>query len=249
MSRRAYLTPDSETGDDVCRQLSIPPELLPFVNEALDELANPANWEEHGDMSVDDTVALVNSMLFDSYGDCEVQNPITRLLTRVDHTANTTETFFDSYPSNQITVPADFGKDGDAVSIRSQWHFVRGVGAAGTQWTIRTYWDSQATSVVVLPSLSSNTEHTLEFDTYIKFLESTGYPIVQTRAIIRTYATASLPTVAIPTTTLFPMYLATPFSNPDWTIEHVLTQSLDATVTVAGQQAFRDWGITEHWRF
>ena len=63
MSRARWLTPDSAAGGSLCRALHIPPELTEIVSGALDALTAPANYEQSGDMTPDQTAALAWSML------------------------------------------------------------------------------------------------------------------------------------------------------------------------------------------
>lgn len=63
MSRGRWLTPDVDGGDAVCRSLLIPPELMPFVGYLLDKLRIPDNWEQHGDMTIAETLDMVETML------------------------------------------------------------------------------------------------------------------------------------------------------------------------------------------
>lgn len=67
MARGKWLTPDS-TGDSmVARCLNIPLSILPHVNGALETLRFSQNWEEQGDMSIEDTITLVEDMLIAYY--------------------------------------------------------------------------------------------------------------------------------------------------------------------------------------
>lgn len=57
-----YLTPNTTTGD-VCRSLLIPVNFLHIVNGALGELERAYNWEEFGDMTVEDCVSEMTAMI------------------------------------------------------------------------------------------------------------------------------------------------------------------------------------------
>lgn len=60
---RAWLTPETATGDFVCRRLSIPVELLGAVTGALQELTFEHNWEAFGAVTPADAAALMLDML------------------------------------------------------------------------------------------------------------------------------------------------------------------------------------------
>lgn len=60
---RAYLTPDTPTGEFACRSLSIPVEMLHIVTGALEILTNEWAYEEHGTMSPQDAAAAMLEML------------------------------------------------------------------------------------------------------------------------------------------------------------------------------------------
>lgn len=62
-----WLTPDTETGT-VYRSLVIPEYLVPHVTGCLLQLSERYNWEAFGDMSIDDTLAAVDSMLEGYFG-------------------------------------------------------------------------------------------------------------------------------------------------------------------------------------
>lgn len=65
-----YLTPNAETGDR-CRSLSIPIEFVHIVSGALGELEQAYNWEQFGDMTVDDCVNAMRTMIADYHdGGC-----------------------------------------------------------------------------------------------------------------------------------------------------------------------------------
>ena len=52
-----FLTPDFDgSATDLCRRLTLPSYLWPYVNGALGELLNEDNWIEFGDMAPADVV-------------------------------------------------------------------------------------------------------------------------------------------------------------------------------------------------
>lgn len=63
-----WLTPDSIPEDDDCRPLSIPADSawLALVSGALTELTLPYNWQKFGTLTVDETVAKMQSII-DTY--------------------------------------------------------------------------------------------------------------------------------------------------------------------------------------
>jgi microcystin-dependent protein len=61
VTRKAWLTPDSESGI-LCRSLSIPEQLLPAVLGALGLLTYAYNWEEFGDMTPEECAELATGM-------------------------------------------------------------------------------------------------------------------------------------------------------------------------------------------
>jgi len=65
---RAWLTVDSP-GEVVCRAISIPEQFIPHVLGALGELCDPTNWEEHGDLTVEECVEYM-SVVWESFGEC-----------------------------------------------------------------------------------------------------------------------------------------------------------------------------------
>lgn len=69
----AWLTPETATGDLVCRRFSIPAEMLGAVTGALQELSFEHNWEAFGAVTPAEAAALMLEML-DTYntdeGEC-----------------------------------------------------------------------------------------------------------------------------------------------------------------------------------
>lgn len=63
-----YLTPEDIPEGDVCRPLSIPAstEWLALFSGALTELTKPYNWEKFGTLTVDETIAKMQSII-DNY--------------------------------------------------------------------------------------------------------------------------------------------------------------------------------------
>lgn len=51
MARNRWITPDTTGDENIARCLSVPPNLQPAVNGALQELTNERNWEAVGDMT------------------------------------------------------------------------------------------------------------------------------------------------------------------------------------------------------
>jgi microcystin-dependent protein len=67
-----FFTPDAQAGHTT-RPLYIPNSLLPIVSGQLQYLLDSYNWEEFGDLSVDDCIALVQAMVDEYYtGGCGV---------------------------------------------------------------------------------------------------------------------------------------------------------------------------------
>jgi hypothetical protein len=72
-TRNQWLTPDSETGDDICRPLSIPPAFLTTVSGLLETLTEQWRWEDFGDISPADCVVAMRTMLDTFYQGCDVR--------------------------------------------------------------------------------------------------------------------------------------------------------------------------------
>jgi hypothetical protein len=73
-----WLTPDSIPEDDDCRPLSIPADSawLALVSGALTELTLPYNWQKFGTLTVDETVAKMQSII-DNYYNVPCQTCLT----------------------------------------------------------------------------------------------------------------------------------------------------------------------------
>lgn len=72
-TRNQWLTPDAETGADVCRPLSIPPHFLPIVSTLLETLTDEWRWEDFGDQTPADCVVAMRAMLDTFYAGCDVR--------------------------------------------------------------------------------------------------------------------------------------------------------------------------------
>jgi len=62
-----WLTPNAAGGETARRVLSIPVELLPHVNGALQQLTEVWNWEQDGTMTPDQAAALSAAMMEEYY--------------------------------------------------------------------------------------------------------------------------------------------------------------------------------------
>jgi len=61
-----FLTPDLDgSATDVCRRLTLPSFLWPYVNGALGELLVEDNWTEWGNMTPDEVVQIFQSAIDD----------------------------------------------------------------------------------------------------------------------------------------------------------------------------------------
>lgn len=68
---RAYLTPNRGDGAAECRSISIPIEYLGIVSDALSQLILPEAWEADGDITVNDAIADMTTLLDQWYnGGC-----------------------------------------------------------------------------------------------------------------------------------------------------------------------------------
>jgi hypothetical protein len=60
---RAWLTPDTPSGDTVRRVLHIPVEYLASVNGALEQLTEETNWEQYGAETPEQAAERMNEMM------------------------------------------------------------------------------------------------------------------------------------------------------------------------------------------
>lgn len=70
MARFGYLTPDTGDGATVARCLSVPVELQPIVNGALETLCDYWNWEQFGTMTIEDAITALRAAI-DAYYESE----------------------------------------------------------------------------------------------------------------------------------------------------------------------------------
>jgi len=73
MGRRAFLTPDFDGNAPlICRRLALPSFLWQYFNGAFGALIHDYNWEEFGDMPIDDIVQVYINALTDMEEVCMI---------------------------------------------------------------------------------------------------------------------------------------------------------------------------------
>ncbi len=76
-TRRAFLTPDFDGNAPlICRRLVLPSFLWQYFNGAFGELIQDYNWEEFGDMPIDDIVQTFINAYDDMIEDCMIGSVI-----------------------------------------------------------------------------------------------------------------------------------------------------------------------------